>query len=144
MSGFVRQALRTSGRDSLESQPPWTHTVYPAGIGLLILTQILLGLAGWDGALQIGAWVHALLASLLTVGLIWATPRLRILNPIRAHWVTPEASRLGNPFEFLWGIYRAFGRLTLAIVTTLEGDGGIMWTLLFLVLFISLMTQGAP
>lgn len=143
-AGFVRHALRPSGRDSLESQPSWTHTIYPSGIILMIVMQVLLGLIGWNGVLKVGAWVHALLASLLTVGLVWATPRFRILNPVRAHWVTPSSARFGSIYEFFWGIYQNFGRLNQAIIATLEGDGGIMWTLLFLVLLISLLTQGAP
>jgi hypothetical protein len=44
----------------------------------------------------------------------------------------------------LWVIYRLLGRISQAITTTLEGEGGIMWTLLFLILFISFITQGIP
>jgi hypothetical protein len=145
VAGFIRHALRPSGRDSLESQPSWTRTVYPAGILLLLACQIVLGLAGWDGALQTGAWLQAIIASLLTFGLVWATPRFRILNPIRAHWVkNPAASRMDDVYGSLWALYRGLGRISQAINVTLEGEGGIMWTLLFLVIFISLLTQGLP
>jgi predicted permease len=33
-------------------------------------------------------------------------------------------------------------RLGLAVTDALEGEGGIMWTLLFLILFISIIVQG--
>jgi len=56
IAGFIRHALRPSGRDTLESQPRWARAVYPAGIFLLLAIQLVLGLFGWDGALQIGAW----------------------------------------------------------------------------------------
>jgi hypothetical protein len=144
MAGFVRHALRSSGRESLDSQPGWANKVYPAGIILLIVFQLLLGLMGWDGARQVGAWLQALLVSLLTFGLVWATPRFRALNPVRAHWVNPTASGLSTVYSGLWGIYRVLGRISQAITATLEGEGGIMWTLLFLALFISLLTQGTP
>jgi hypothetical protein len=144
MAGFIRHALRSSGRESLDSQPGWANKVYPTGIILLIVFQLLLGWMGWDGARQVGAWVHALLASILTFGLVWATPRFRALNPVRAHWVNPTASDLSTVYSGLWGIYRVLGRISQAITATLEGEGGIMWTLLFLALFISLLTQGAP
>ena len=144
MAGFIRHALRPTGRDSVESQPTWSRTVYPTGIILLIALQLLLGLFGWDGAGQVGAWVQAILVSLLTFGLVWATPRFRVLNPIRAHWVNPTASRLSNSYQSLWTIYRLLGRISQTITTTLEGEGGIMWTLVFLVLFISLLMQGTP
>ncbi len=144
MAGFIRHALRPAGRDSLESQPRWSRTVYPIGILLLIILQLSLGWVGWEGTRQIGAWLQALIVSLLTFGLVWATPRFRILNPVRAHWVNPAASRLSNIYENLWTIYRLLGRISQAITVALEGEGGIMWTLLFLILFISLLTQGVP
>ncbi|MDO9303083.1 MAG: hypothetical protein Q7T89_16970, partial [Anaerolineales bacterium] len=145
MAGFVRHALRSSGRESLDSQPGWANKVYPAGIILLIVFQLLLGLMGWDGARQVGAWLQALLVSLLTFGLVWATPRFRALNPVRAHWISnPSASGTSTLYSGLWGIYRMLGRISQAITATLEGEGGIMWTLLFLALFILLLTQGTP
>jgi hypothetical protein len=144
IAGFIRHALRPSGRDSLDSQPSWARAVYPAGIIFLLTIQLLLGFIGWDGALQIGAWLQAIIVSLLTFGLVWATPRFRILNPIRAHWVTPPTSQSNSIYSSLWGIYRALGRISQAINITLEGEGGIMWTLLFLIIFISLLTQGIP
>ncbi len=145
VAGFIRHALRLSGRDTLDSQPGWARTVYPAGILLIIWCQLLLGFVGWNGALQIGAWLQAVLASLLTFGLVWATPRFRILNPIRAHWVkNPTATRLDDIYGSIWAVYRLFERISHAVNVTLEGEGGIMWTLLFLVIFISLLTQGLP
>lgn len=52
-AGYIRHALRINGSESLEGQPAWAKIVYPAGIILLLATQILLGLIGWDGALKI-------------------------------------------------------------------------------------------
>jgi hypothetical protein len=144
MAGFVRQALRSTGRASLEAQPGWADKIYPAGIILLVIFQLLLGLVGWDGALQVGAWLQALITSALTVGLVWVTPRLRILNPIRAHWVSPAMSGLSSAYSGLWVVYRFLGRISQAITATIEGEGGIMWTLLLLILFISFVIQGAP
>lgn len=142
VAGFVRHALRPAGRDSLESQPGWTRIAHPAGIGLLLVFQLLLGWVGWDGALQVGAWLQAIIASLLTVGLVWAARRFRIFNPVRAHWVTTAESRLNSLYQGFWSLYRGLARISQAIIVTLEGEGGVMWTLLFLVLFISLLSQG--
>lgn len=144
MAGFIRHALRPAGRDSLDSQPGWTRAVYPSGIIILVAFQFLLGLMGWDGAFQVGAWLQALITLLLTLGLVWATPRFRILNPIRTHWVTSTTSNLNGIYHGLWSLYRTLGNIAQAITGLLEGEGGIMWTLLFLVLFVSLLSQGAP
>ncbi len=143
-AGFVRHSLRSGGREAFDIKPDLPRNVYPAGIVLLLLMQILLGFYGWDGALQIGFWPAGLAVTLLTFGLIWLTPRLRLLNPVRAHWVKPASTRLDRIYSGLWGFYQLLGQITQAVTATLEGAGGIMWTLLFMVLFISLMTQTKP
>ncbi len=145
IAGYVRHALRPSARASLESQPVWAKSIYPAGIGLLLFVQLLLGWWGWDGALQIGAWVAGLVAVFLTLGLLWAIPRFPILNPIPAHWLQPaSASRLDRLYQNLGGSYRWLGRVSQTLSDILEGEAGIMWALLFLVLLVTLIAQGNP
>jgi hypothetical protein len=143
-AGFIRHTLRPAGRETADSQPGWVNRIYPVGIILLVIFQLLLGMTGWDGARQIGAWLLALVVAIVTSGLVWAMPRFRIFNPIRAHWIGPATSGSNIISNSLWGIYRIFERISGAITAALEGEGGVMWTLLFLALFISLLTQGAP
>jgi hypothetical protein len=115
------------------------------GISLLLLTTILLGVFGWSGTLQLGNWLVGLIASLLTIGLLWLSPRLRILNPVRAHWVRPtNISWFDRGYQALWNLYRQLGRISNVISNVLEGESGIMWTLLFLALFISFFTKRTP
>ena len=145
IAGFIRHSQRIATRADVEDQPIWAKNVYPIGIFLLLLMIIVLGLFGWDGARQLGNWIMGLIASILTVVLLWLTPRLRILNPVRAHWVRPtNASWLERGYQTLWGIYRQLARLSNAFTNLLEGESGIMWTLLFLALFISFFRQGTP
>lgn len=145
LAGFIRHAQRITTGQSNEDQPIWGRNVYPIGIIFLLLTGLLLGFFGWDGALQVGTWIWGIIASLLSLGLLWLTPRLRILNPVRAHWVRPTSpSWLDWGYHLLWGLYRQLGRLSNLFTNVLEGESGIMWTLLFLALFISFFTQRAP
>ncbi len=145
MAGFIRHSQRTSTRTSHKEQPIWAKNVYPIGISLLLIMIIALSLFGWRGTLQIGNWIAAALAAFLTIGLLWLTPRLRILNPVRAHWVRPSgASRSDWVYQALWNLYRQLRRISNTLSDVLEGESGIMWTLLFLVLFISFFTQGTP
>jgi len=146
LAGFARHILRPPTlRVQYEDQPIWAKNFYPLGIFLLLLTIILLGLVGWDASLQFGNFIASIIASLLTFGLIWFTPRLRILNPVRAHWVRPT-----NPtwfdlgYQALWNLYQQTGRLSNVFAKMLEGESGIMWTLLFLALFISFFARGTP
>jgi hypothetical protein len=142
IAGFARHALRSTRTETLDDQPSWAKAVYPAGIILLLVIQVLLGIFGWEGAQQIGNWIPALLASLLTLGLFIATRRFRIFNPTRAHWVASESPRINNPYQGLWSIYRWLARTVQTVTNTLEGEGGIMWTLLFLALFVLVIVGG--
>lgn len=145
IAGFIRHSQRTTTRVRNEDQPVWGKNIYPIGISILLLMTILLGLFGWSGALRLGNWFVAILVSLLTAGLLWLTPRMRILNPVRAHWVQPaNASWLDWGYQILWNIYHRLGRVSNTISNMLEGESGMMWTLLFLALFISFFSQRNP
>lgn len=145
IAGFIRHSQRTTTRVRNEDQPVWGKNIYPIGISILLLTTILLGLFGWSGTLRLGNWFAGALVSLLTLALLWLTPRMRILNPVRAHWVRPaNASWFDWGYQFLWNIYHRLGRVSNTISNMLEGESGIMWTLLFLALFISFFSQRNP
>lgn len=139
VAGFVRHALRAGENKSLEGQPSWVKIAYLVGIILLIAIQVFLGLFFRVGLLQIGDWITGLAASVLTVGLIWATRRFRVFNPARAHWAGTASQGINNLYQGLWSVYRSFARIAQTANHALEGEGGIMWTLLFLALFISVI-----
>lgn len=145
VTGFIRHAMIPSAAASLESQPVWAKNIHPIGVGILLFSLTLLGLYGWDGSLTLGALPAGLTAAALTGALYWLRPRLAFLNPVRAHWVQPgeRTSRLDSFYNLIWNLYRQFGRLTGFLASLLEGDGGILWALLFLVLFLSLLVPGA-
>jgi hypothetical protein len=145
IAGFLRHAQRTNIRTSNENQPIWGKNVYPFGIMILLLVMLLMGFFGWDGSLRLGNWLIGLIVAGLAVGLVWLTPRLRILNPVRAHWVRPAGTSWFDwGYQALWNLYRQVGRLSNAFTGLLEGESGIMWTLLFLVLFITVFTRRNP
>ncbi|HSL27735.1 MAG TPA: hypothetical protein VK900_00940 [Anaerolineales bacterium] len=145
VAGFLRHSQRVATRAFNEEAPIWARNVYPIGIGLLLGILLLLGLYGWSGSLQLGSWFVGILVLLLTAGFIWMTPRLRILNPVRAHWVQPASSSwLDLVYGAVWTLYRRLGRVSTGISNVLEGESGIMWTLLFLALFVSFFVQGNP
>jgi hypothetical protein len=141
MVGVVRQTLRSGNRGFLDQLPAWTRSVYPAGIGLLLLLEILLGLWGWGGAMQIGVLPASLGSLVLFGGLVWATRQSSFLRRVRTEWIDSASSKLNGLYRGVWSTYRSLGRMSETVSATLEGDGGVMWTLLFLVLFVSVMSQ---
>lgn len=145
LAGYFRHSQRSTARTSFDNQPIWARNVYPFGIYIILLTILLLGFFGWEGTLQLGNWIAGLIASFLTFGLFWLTPRVRILNPVRAHWVGPtESTRLDAINQTIWGIYRYIRKILNTFSNVFEGESGIMWTLLFLALFIAILSQRTP
>lgn len=145
LAGYIRQSQRISARSNFDNQPIWARNVYPLGIYIILFSILLLGFFGWSGSLGIGNWIAGLIASALTFSLLWLTPRFRILNPVRAHWVrSTDPNWLDSIYQVFWGFYRQIGKLSNTFSNVLEGESGIMWTLLFLALFISLFIQRVP
>ncbi|HEU0293874.1 MAG TPA: hypothetical protein VFR47_14125 [Anaerolineales bacterium] len=145
IAGLVRHVQRSSTRAVFDTQTSWARNVYPIGVLIILLTMLGLSLFGWDGSLQIGSWLLGLSASLLALAFIWLTPRLRVLNPVRAHWVRPaNPAWLEWAYRTIWNGYYQISRLGNAFSELLEGESGIMWTLLFLALFISFFSQRTP
>jgi len=131
------------GETSLESQLPWVKGIYPLGLILLPLIQILLGLWGWEGARQVGIWWAAVATLGLTALLIWLA--IKVLTRLT---IPSTSSRWSNIFRLdwlyraIWAVYRWLGQVSNVITSTLEGDGGVLWSFVILVLVLSLLTSG--
>jgi hypothetical protein len=143
LAGYLRHISRVSLHKNLGKLDRSAQYLYPLGIGILLVMLLLLGFWGWVGALQVGSLLTALTGILLGGAVVWMAPRIRILTPVRAHWIRPTTtSWMDWFFQGLWRFYRIGSRLTGTFSSILEGDGGFMWTLLGLILIISLLAQG--
>ena len=143
LAGYYRHAMRPSMRKNLAAADRVTIFAYALGISLLLVSILLLGIWGWNGALRFGNLVPAAVGGILAVLLYWSTSRFQLLAPIRAHWIRPITTSWTEWFSrSARDLYLLLGRVSELISNALEGEGGIMWTLLFLVVLISLFTQG--
>ncbi len=142
-AGYVRHLFQP-GEMKWSDLLRWTQAAYPMGLAVLGITIVLAGLWGWPGALIIGAWLPGLIASLLTGMLVLAFMRLRGLIP-EATPGTDEPRPWGfSAFQdFLaasfWTVFWLARRLFTYVSILLEGDGGLLWTLLLLVLLSSFL-----
>ena len=152
--GTINRILQPGGEaGALES---WARLVFPLGLIIIIQTIITLGLIGWPGSLTLGVWWLPLISSVLAAGafilsrwlgisppylqlpassrltkiLDWATPRLE--NIFRLEWL----------YRIVWSVYNLLGRLLQIFSRTLEGEGGILWTALLLMLLIAAFAGG--
>lgn len=145
LAGSFHQALKVQAGSAWRVEVLALKGIQYAAIGLPLLAGFLLGLWGWPGSFQTGTPLAGLLLIPLAVGLALAKRRLPILNPASGDWyprwltataqlTMREASRAGGSLQ----------RLAGGITRTMEGEAGIMWGLLFLVLFVSLIAGGNP
>ncbi|MCP4140761.1 MAG: hypothetical protein GY755_10805 [Chloroflexi bacterium] len=144
LAGYYRHAQRVKKTD-FKSHSPLSRFVYPLGIGIIFFALLILGIWGWPGAIKIGAWYLGLIATFITLILIWLRPRIRSLDPLEAHWLKPntaEKTTTGRVYSLFWSLYYFLRRLSRFITNILESDGGILWTLLFIILFASLIAEG--
>lgn len=142
LTGYYRHAIRAKP-NGFEHQSQLAQLIYPAGISILLFSSFLLGFWGWKGAFSLGRWQWSLATILLTALLFWLRPRIRALNPLQAHWLQPSTQTgTGWIYKSFWNTYYFLRNISQLITRVLESDGGILWALLFLILFASLIAEG--
>ena len=141
--GFVRHLWHTS-ESELANLPRWAQSAYPLGLLILAAMTLLLGLWGWPGALQVGLWPVGLvvgLFSLTALGVWWRISKFGSQTEEGTRVASKDSdSLLARGLEIfaagLWGLYRTLRRLMDFFSGLLEGDGGLLWTVLVLVLLL--------
>lgn len=142
LAGYFRHARRRQDTP-LNATNLFLRTLYPSGVLIFTLSMLVLGLIGWEGAAKLGTWLPGLVTALLAAGLIWLRPRIRALNPLEAHWLTPNTETGFNRiYDLFWNSYYALRNFIEEITNILESDGGILWALLFLIVFASILSGG--
>jgi hypothetical protein len=139
-AGFFRHTLHP-GETSLESQEKWVKVLYPAGLLLLVATAILLGLWGWEGARIFGVWWQPILVILLAVGFaVLALRKMAETPPSAASGQWIELFRLEWLYKALAAIYGFMRRIVEIVTSAFEGESGLLWSFLVLVLILSILS----
>ncbi|HTX90385.1 MAG TPA: hypothetical protein VMC09_04130 [Anaerolineales bacterium] len=140
ISGYLRHTLHP-GETSLESQEKWVKAIYPIGLLILVGMAGLLGFMGWDGARTIGVWWLAVVVILLVV--VFMILAVRFLTRLPPGSTPSQWTRLFGIqwlYGFLNSIYVFFLRLLEVLTGSLEGDGGLLWSFVLLVLILSILS----
>lgn len=145
--GYIRHGLRP-GR-VLSGVERWVRVIYPWGLILLPLSHFLIGWWTWKDAgaqytRQTG--LENYIPGLVSLGLVvllmtWVRRAPGIPWPIGDTLGTMLS--LGWFYRLLWGGFRSFGRVIASITSVLEGEGGVLWALLLLVLLLAFLSQGS-
>lgn len=152
--GYLNRVLQPGGAaSSLES---WSRLVYPLGLIIIVQAILALGLIGWPGSLTIGIWWLSLISNLVIISVVVLIRRLGITPPYLQlpassrvakvlNWVLPRLEpifRLEWLYQVAWQIYNFLGGILKGISTILEGEGGVLWMILLLVVLISILAGG--
>lgn len=138
LAGYVRFAL--ASRQALSDLRPWANVAYLLGVLLLPLTHLILG--WWLGLISIESpWWPGITSLGIAVILI-------VLSRRRFGRFSDLAFRLGNflksIFSFGWLykpvliIFQVLDQIFMTITQVLEGEGGVLWALLIMILLISI------
>lgn len=141
--GYIRHAFNKSKVYGVSD--PWINIVFPVGLLSLLITHWVLSIAlgllqpqtvtalsfvGWLGLFSLISAIVIILAGIRGITL----PK-RISNIIRSllslEWI----------YGLFWWFYRTLSRLFSSISSILEGEGGVLWAILILILLISLLSQ---
>jgi hypothetical protein len=106
-----------------------------------MVVAILLGLWGWPGARTVGSWWLAMVAILFAVSFILLAPRVQTrLHPGNVSTQWTRIFQIDWLYRVLTAIYSFLLRITDIMTTAFEGEGGLLWSFLILVLIYSLLS----
>ena len=155
--GTVNRALQPGGEaGALET---WARIAYPLGFIIIIQAIIILGLVGWPGSLTMGIWWLPAVSLILVIGAVILIRRYGIEPPYIQlpassglakilDWIQPKLEtifRLEWVYRVILWFFNLIGKVLKYFSIIIEGQGGILWTILLLVLLVAmLMTGGTP
>ena len=152
--GYVNRILQPGGEaGALES---WARVVYPLGLIIIVQAALTLGLIGWPGSLTLGLWWLPLISTVMAATAFVLVRRLGVSAPYLQlpassrlnavlEWITPRLEpvfRLEWLYRAAWSIYSFLGWLLNTFSKILEGEGGILWAALLLILLIAAFASG--
>ena len=147
--GYLSHA--TINTTLLSKKERWVWITYPLGLFILILTHWLIFTISDLGWYSEGV-IYASVISFLLPLIFFFLNRRFFTNSEYQEFIRGILSPVGKIFtdflslrwvyRFLWTILGFIQRIVNALTNLLEGQGGIIWVIVFLIMFITLITSG--
>lgn len=117
----------------------WTKSIVNLGIFILPFGILFIEVRFLLSNPDLGVWWASILVLTVVIPIFLLRKKIKIPN----NW---EKSKLSDNsttsiISIIWSFYRLIRRLIRLITTNLEGDGGFLWSLVILVLLISIILQ---
>ncbi len=145
--GYLRHTLSLA--DSMEGREPWSKLVYPLGLGVLPVTHFALGWLNLPDLKEIPlvAWLAGLVVLAIACLAWWWNERDPFTLPgeqtFRGSFAW-GASFWGQLlsfnwiYRFAWSLYHQVSQILVFLNALQEGEGGLLWAFLLLLLIFSL------
>jgi hypothetical protein len=145
--GYLKHAFKSA--ESYDDLARWAQVLLPVGLLILAIVEWFLGVFGWPGSFSPGNWLLSSLATVLAIliyfGAAHLKERLSILsNQFILRMGKTALSFITSLLSLNWlvraglFIYQILQRIVTSLSLILEGEGGILWAMLLLVLVITL------
>lgn len=138
LAGYLKQGIRD--RDPLSGVERWVSVIYPWGLTLLLLVQVIII---WWGIRPIFSLAGTMVAA-VTLGLAaliyWAYLHGYRIPHFFQNVLDPLFS-LGWLRRLTGSAYTLVGRIIAGINSVLEGEGGVLWAILILILLVAYLSQ---
>jgi hypothetical protein len=141
--GYVRYVFREGyHQDEIER---WGWIIYPIGLGMIVLTHFGMGIflgetSPPEGPVVSTLWWGGTFAFSLAA-LLW------LLSRRKPSFIPRFGSTLSKLFSFnwlyrtFWWLYQSLSTLVARAALVLEGEGGILWAVLILILLMATIVQ---
>lgn len=139
MVGYLIHMVRHT--KPLSGVEPWIQGVYYAGLAVLPLTHLASSFLG--PGLSPGAgmpyWSLVLMLAFLIIGVMGYLNGVRI--PDNVYLQLDRFFSLRWAYTLINWVFITVGRLVAGVTVLLEGEGGVLWTLVILAILLSLLGQ---
>jgi len=153
LAGVIRLSLKT--KDTTLLTENWMRLFYSLGMGMLVISPwviLLFKLNGWN---DFQYWWVALFSLFIVAAIVVLTYFSKISGWFQKtsifqtlHSFLPFGQVVNRFFHFEWlyrllsFLFRVQQRIIAGFNLILEGEGGILWALVFLALLVSLLVSG--
>lgn len=153
--GYIRYIL--TARSATTGLETWAKITFPLGFILIIQTNIALGIVGWPGVFTGELWLPSIISIIIVSATVIAFWRLNI-SPYEIQFsennktvtrIRAISHRIQTIFSFQWFYqvllagYHSLSRVFITIISILEGEGGILWSIVLLILIITIIFSQA-
>lgn len=139
LAGYFRHAFMRHGDIDITHEPRWVQVIYPVGLSILFIISLTISFWYWLQTRTIAQWwIGTITIILSTIFYFIFYKRMKNSNIFKLPKRKISTNIIPNIF---WSIYRFIRQIITLLSSILEGDGGMLWSIVLLVLFISIISQ---